>query len=114
MRVVLSILFMGMLTFVAVLLMVAEAILKLLPLIVGVLLIWAAVRVAGRRRAASATASAPLRARPSAAVQPAVTRRVAAPPAGGWFMVPVWMGPNVAQPVVIDAEVIEQDGGPRV
>lgn len=114
MRLVLSILFMGMLTIVAVLLMVVEAVLKLLPLIVAVLLVWVAVRVAGRRRAASATTSRPVQPRASAAGQPAVARRVAAAPAGGWVMVPVWMGPNVAQPAVIDAEVIEQDGGPRV
>jgi len=94
--------------------MVVEAVLKLLPLIVAVLLVWVAVRVAGRRRRAPARAAQPVPPRPSAAVQPAVTRPVAAAPAGGWVMVPVWMGPNVAQPAVIDAEVIEQDGAPRV
>lgn len=102
MRVVMAILFMGLLTFVAVMLMIAQAVIQLLPLIVVALLAWAAVRIARGRRAMPAAPPAP-------PARPVAARPVATAPVGGWVMVPVWMGPKAAQPTVIDGEVIEQD-----
>jgi hypothetical protein len=111
MKVLLSFLVMGVIALFAVVLVVVQTLIKLLPLLVAALLVVVAVRVWERRRRGPGVVPpvAPLALRPAA--NPTQPLRPA--PVGGWVLVPVWMDragrPQPHRPV-IDAEVINEDG----
>jgi len=104
---------MGTIAVAAAVIVAVDALMRLLPLLIVALAVWAVLRVGGRHqrrgRARSVPAQPPARQPP---VRPVTAARTADAYPGRWVMVPVWIGPMTPPPrhPVIDGEVLGEDG----
>ena len=109
MRILFGIFVMGMIAIVLVVSALVQLLLTVLLYLAVPAVALLVLRLRRRRMAPSSTASPAVINRTSqAGIRPAHSvRRVGAPgpPASGWVMVPVWVGP--IRPTVVDAEVID-------